>query len=985
LLRKMGSKDVHVRFVNVFMNGIYWGVFPLREKFDANYAASYYGGNDVDYDYLKTEDVQFNWPADNQVFVDPGDGSLTQYQGVLAARNAKNYQDLKQKLDVTHLTNTVLMFVAGSAEPEHKAIIGANYKTPMTFYTKDMDAYMDNLSVPYYNQLFQLNISSNIQGPHNLLALSGLGGTEVPNLEYQTLVRDRFQLVYLENTGAMSVDTINALYRRGENIIKNSMPLEIARWNRSTYSGWLSRNSATVDGMTNRIAQVISKFRLYNLAHTLSAVTLSKASGSVNVGEKIFITNPNPNTTVYYTLDGTDVVLENTLSPTALLYNAATGLDLPLGKMKLRARAYTPGNFGMYAEADYVVARPIKITSIAYQPNLIAPAPDVATNDVYEFFYLTNAGASAIDISNFMVTEAIDTFRFPVGTSIVGGETIMMCADDTRYPSLQLRKFKWAKGKLANGGENISFRDAVGNLVNEVKFDTLSPWPYAKGNGLYLRLKSISADNSKGGNWEAIPLTDLTPSTLIQNVENFRATPLTTDVVLNWSIPTIGFDEICIVAKEGTGFSTKPNANTAYTADANFTGGGSVFEGGKVVYKSVSGTSVTVSNLTRGKTYYFRAYIRKGTTFTEGVETIAVMPAVCQATGQLLREIWNNVPGVCVSNIPVFTVPSATAVQSLAVFESPRNIGDNFGVRYRGYICAPETGNYTFFMASDNSGEFWLSTDDNAANKQRVAYIPNCSYAGVREWTKFPEQKSALISLVAGQKYYIEALYKEADSGDALSVGWQKPSTPTVIEVIPGSILAPYGAALSAPQLVSNLVFQVEGHQEGQKAVINWVSNANAQADYYIVEKRVGDKGNFEEFQVVNAQYSTGNNALHYYTIADNAPEKDKIAYRVGMALHNSPPQYSAPISLDFTHFTDYAVYPNPATEKVIVDLSNVLNLPTKVLLTDFMGRTIVQTSFDNAPNTVSLDLSSITTGQYFIRIQAKGKREVMKKLAVIR
>jgi hypothetical protein len=185
--------------------------------------------------------------------------------------------------------------------------------------------------------------------------------------------------------------------------------------------------------------------------------------------------------------------------------------------------------------------------------------------------------------------------------------------------------------------------------------------------------------------------------------------------------------------------------------------------------------------------------------------------------------------------------------------------------------------------------------------------------------------------------------------------------------------------------LARNLVFQAEGHQEGQKAVINWVSNANKDVDYYIVEKRVGDKPNFEQFQVVNAQYATENKALHYYTVADNAPEKDKIEYRVGTVLHSTPPQYSAPISLDFTHFTDFAVYPNPATEKLIVDLTNVLNLPTKVSLTDFTGRTIVQTSFEKAPNTVSLDLNSMPSGQYFIRIQAQGKREVMKKLAVIR
>jgi hypothetical protein len=107
-----------------------------------------------------------------------------------------------------------------------------------------------------------------------------------------------------------------------------------------------------------------------------------------------------------------------------------------------------------------------------------------------------------------------------------------------------------------------------------------------------------------------------------------------------------------------------------------------------------------------------------------------------------------------------------------------------------GYICPPATGNYVFWIASDNSGELWLSTTINAANKVRIAY--NTSSTNSRQWNKFTTQKSVFIALVAGTKYYIEALMKESTGNDNLAVGWAKPgqSTAAPSEVIPGIYLS---------------------------------------------------------------------------------------------------------------------------------------------------------------------------------------------------
>ncbi|MFC5539255.1 Ig-like domain-containing protein [Rhodocytophaga aerolata] len=160
--------------------------------------------------------------------------------------------------------------------------------------------------------------------------------------------------------------------------------------------------------------------------------------------------------------------------------------------------------------------------------------------------------------------------------------------------------------------------------------------------------------------------------------------------------------------------------------------------------------------------------------------------AACSASGSILREYWSNVSGSLVSAIPVNTTPASSS--QLASFEAPASLGDNYGQRIRGYLCAPSTGNYSFYIASDDHSELWLSSSDNASLKQKIASVTG--YTSSRQWTKFTTQKSAAIYLQAGKKYYIEALHKEGAGGDHLAVGWQTPSN-TAISIIPGAVLSP--------------------------------------------------------------------------------------------------------------------------------------------------------------------------------------------------
>jgi len=158
--------------------------------------------------------------------------------------------------------------------------------------------------------------------------------------------------------------------------------------------------------------------------------------------------------------------------------------------------------------------------------------------------------------------------------------------------------------------------------------------------------------------------------------------------------------------------------------------------------------------------------------------------------GSITIEQWNGIGGTTVSAIPLTTPPGTTGL--LNSFEIPVNSRDNYGVRVRGFVVPPTSGSYTFWIASDDGSELYLSSSDSEASKVRIAF--STQWTNSREWNKFSTQRSQPVTLNAGQRYYIEALMKEGSGGDNLAVGWLKPgqsgSAPS--EVIPGAQLAAY-------------------------------------------------------------------------------------------------------------------------------------------------------------------------------------------------
>ncbi len=118
--------------------------------------------------------------------------------------------------------------------------------------------------------------------------------------------------------------------------------------------------------------------------------------------------------------------------------------------------------------------------------------------------------------------------------------------------------------------------------------------------------------------------------------------------------------------------------------------------------------------------------------------------------------------------------------------------GDNYGARMTGIIVAPTTGDYRFYIAADDLAELWLSTDETAGNWVNGNYIANvATWTDQNQWTKEANQQSEPVTLTAGKKYYIMALWKEGGGGDGCAVGWTVPGS-SAISVVPASALYGY-------------------------------------------------------------------------------------------------------------------------------------------------------------------------------------------------
>ena len=93
--------------------------------------------------------------------------------------------------------------------------------------------------------------------------------------------------------------------------------------------------------------------------------------------------------------------------------------------------------------------------------------------------------------------------------------------------------------------------------------------------------------------------------------------------------------------------------------------------------------------------------------------------------------------------------------------------------------------------------------------------------------------------------------------------------------------------------------------------------------------------------------------------------------------LHPDGTIHTYSIGIETVENSDIRIYPNPAADKVTIDLQNTS--ATEICLMDIYGKTVLRQAVNSQSEV--LDLGNLAKGMYFVQISNNGKVEASQKL----
>jgi hypothetical protein len=158
-------------------------------------------------------------------------------------------------------------------------------------------------------------------------------------------------------------------------------------------------------------------------------------------------------------------------------------------------------NVGSYSDCSDPYLPQLVITKIDYAPDSSAAYP--VSKDL-EFLEIKNTGSRNEDLTGVYFAGTGFVYDFLPHSTISPGESIILAGDAetfrSKYGFLPYGQFT---RNLSDTGEDLRLADAFGNVIDEVRYSSESPWPNASFNGYYLSLTDPSLDNNDGSNWTA--------------------------------------------------------------------------------------------------------------------------------------------------------------------------------------------------------------------------------------------------------------------------------------------------------------------------------------------------------------------------------------------------------------------------------------------------------------------------------------------------
>ena len=307
---EMGHVAPHGRFAHLYLNGSYFGLYHVRERFNAAMMASYFGGEEED------------WEAINGG--SPFDGSGAAWSSLVSA--STRYQEAKRWLDVPNfLDYMVLNYYAGNAwdwSYNHNWIAAGPVQPDQggfRFHSSDSDICL------YYD--WDVNILSNPGPSYVFYYLQAEGDPD-----WRVALEDAIQR-NLGPGGPLDAEVAGGRYARLAGLAEEAVVAESARWglgwwDRDTY--WVpERDRLLTDWFPKRSDEMWRQFKAAGWI-SMEAPLTTPAPGLVPEGTWVTLAMPDgAEGELWYTTDGSDPRLPGGAVST-VAQRAASEVDVEL-------------------------------------------------------------------------------------------------------------------------------------------------------------------------------------------------------------------------------------------------------------------------------------------------------------------------------------------------------------------------------------------------------------------------------------------------------------------------------------------------------------------------------------------------------------------------------------------------------------------------------------------------------------------------------
>jgi hypothetical protein len=203
------------------------------------------------------------------------------------------------------------------------------------------------------------------------------------------------------------------------------------------------------------------------------------------------------------------------------------------------------------------------------------------------------------------------------------------------------------------------------------------------------------------------------------------------------------------------------------------------------------------------------------------------------ATNPVRCQIWHNLPGAQITDTVATTDldrrPDET--RSIGSLEFSPGFKDSYACVLSAELNPPVTGRYWFDIASRDSGLLFLSSDASAKDRKFVAETPAAT--DLHKYRMYSAETSDGVKLIAGRRYFIQAIMKSGPGPGGVSVGWTMPNG-AFQGPIPTDRFSPAGDDLPPPSYIVhhfNLTLRPENAPTTQPGVHKFVRGAHIEVD----------------------------------------------------------------------------------------------------------------------------------------------------------